>query len=394
MRVLLVSNAGGAHLRGLLPLGQALRRARHEVAVVTPPEGCRRVAKAGFDVLPGGLDGREARDALERRSPRPAATDVEGRAIAYYVRTHAPAMAESLVRIGREWRPDLLVHEEGEFATPVAASVLDVPYACQSLGPMRPLEVVRRQAEAMLPLWERWERAPGALGGLLRYLYLDVCPPQVQHPDIARVEMAWPVRPAIGADRGSEPEWVDELGPGPNVYVALGTGQMFNRARATFRSIVEALGGKPGDVIVNVGRSNDPAAFRGLPPNFRLERYVPEGAVMAHCDLVVSNASPASLLASLAHGLPLLALPRGSASQERVAEACVRGGVGLRLGPQEVTAEEVARCVRALVVEGRFRQQAAQAERQIATMPSLAEATRLLDRLARDRRPLPRPGPR
>lgn len=391
MRVLLVSNAGGGHLRPLLPLGRALRRAKHDVALVVPGDFSAQATKAGFEVLTGGLDTKTATRLL-RESTTVDHSDIEDVTVSYFAGIHAPAMARDLVRIFREWRPDVVVHEEGEYATPVAASAVGVPYACQSWGPMRPLALVRRMAHALQPLWERWERAPGPHGGLLRYLYLDVCPPIIQHPDISSVEVAWPVQSAATAGTEPAPAWIDQLGPGPNIFVTLGSAPMFNRARDVFRAVVEGLAGQPGEVVVAVGRSNDPAAYGRQPSNVRIERFIPQDALLPHCDLVIHNGGAPSLLAALGHGLPILVLPRGTASQERNAEALVRGGVGLRLAAEEITAAEVARCVRALLVESRFREQAAKAERQIESMPPVDDGIKLLDRLARDRRPLPRSG--
>ena len=388
MRVLLVSNSGGGHLRPLLPLGHALRRAKHDVAVVTPPDFTAQAAKAGFEALPGGLNAKAATRLL-KDSTTVDHSDIEDVTVSYFAGIHAPAMARDLVRICREWRPDVLVHEEGEYATPVAASAVGLPYACQSWGPMRPLALLRRMAHALQPLWDRWERAPGPHGGLLRYLYLDVCPPILQDPDIASLDVAWPVRGTAVVGGEQPPPWLDELGPGPNVFVTLGSAPMFNRARDVFRAVIEGLANQPGEIIVAVGRSNDPSAYaRKLPPNVRIERFIPPEALLPHCDVVIHNGGAPSLLAALAHGLPILVLPRRTASQERNAEAVVRSGVGLRLQPQEVAAAEIVRCVRRLLVEPRFREQAAKAEREIDAMPPVEQAVRLVERLGRDRRPL------
>ena len=387
MRVLLVSNSGGGHLRPLLPLGHALRRAKHDVAVVTPPDFCAQAAKAGFEALPGGMNAKAATRML-KDSAGVDHSDIEDVTVSYFAGIHAPAMARDLVRICREWQPDVLVHEEGEYATPVAASAVGLPYACQSWGPMRPLALLERMGQALQPLWDRWERAPGPLSGLLRHLYLDVCPPILQHPDITSVDVAWPVRGTAAVGGEKPPPWLDQLGPGPNVFVTLGSAPMFNRARDVFRAVVEGLADQPGEIIVAVGRSNDPAAYARQPRNVRIERFIPPEELLPHCDVVIHNGGAPSLLAALAHGLPILVLPRGTASQERNAEAVVRAGVGLRLQPQEVSAEAIAGCVRRLLVETRFREQAAKAERQIDAMPPVDDAVKLLERLARDRRPL------
>src|SRR3954467_6336877 len=97
----------------------------------------------------------------------------------------APARAADLVPLVAEWKPDLLVHDETEFAGPVAAAAAGIPWADQSVGILRPPAMARRAGETLAPLCRQYGVAVGPFGGLFRYLYIDVAPPSLQSPEIA-----------------------------------------------------------------------------------------------------------------------------------------------------------------------------------------------------------------
>jgi len=153
-----------------------------------------------------------------------------------------------------------------------------------------------------------------------------------------------------------------------------------------FEAIIAGLSALPVNVIVTIGPSNDPAAFGSSPPNVHLERYLPLSLLLPHLDAVVTQGGT-SIFPALAHGLPLLVLPRG-ADQFNHAQACVDSGAARRLLPDQVTADAVNREVLGLLRQPEQRGHARRLASQIAAMPGPKYAVRLLERLARDRRPL------
>jgi UDP:flavonoid glycosyltransferase YjiC (YdhE family) len=84
-------------------------------------------------------------------------------------------------------------------------------------------------------------------------------PPALQNPEIAGLAAVQPMRPAAGetqlADRS---ELLDLLPEVPVVYVTLGT--IWNTDLDVFRIVIDALR-EHVNVIVTVGRQNDPAAL-------------------------------------------------------------------------------------------------------------------------------------
>ena len=390
MKVLCTCLPGHGHFNPMLALARALADAGHHVAFSTAGAFCGRIEAAGFEAFPAGLSLPEQVAEGKRRFPDddrlPGRQRFETFVPKMLAGVAAPSRVDELVAIARRWGPDLVVHDETELAGPVAAAVAGVPWADQSVGILRPLGMARLAAEVLQPVWSRWGVDLGPHGGMFAYLYLDVCPPSLQSPEISRIEVAHPVK-NVDIEPGPDerlPEWVPELPPVPTVYVSLGT--IFNQNLDVFAAILEGLQTEDVNVIVTVGTDNDPAALGPQPPHVHVERFISQSLLLPYCDLVVNQGGTA-ILPILAHGLPLLVLPQG-ANQFHNADALVTAGVARRLVPGEVTAEAVADQIRALLNDPAYREKAQGLAREIDAMPGPEDGVRLLERLAQERRPL------
>jgi UDP:flavonoid glycosyltransferase YjiC (YdhE family) len=379
----------------MLALAHGLTGAGHDVAFATAADFCAHIEVTGFDAFPAGLP--LARQMAEARTqyPEQDALSAMERFEQFVPRmlggVAAPARAADLLPLVERWRPDLLVHDETEFAGPVAAATLGIPWADQSVGILRPPAMARLAGQVLAPVYERYGVEVGAFGGLYRYLYIDVAPPSLQSPEIADIDVAHSVQNATiepGAEGDALPAWVHDLpADRPVVYVSLGT--VFNaRAGDVFAAVLEALRSEPVTAIVTIGSDNDPAAFGAQPEHIHIERFIPQSLLLPFCDAVVNQGGTA-ILPILAHGLPLLVLPQG-ANQFHNAQACVAAGVGRRLLPGEVTAEAVRRDVLALLHDRALRDAARRVQGELAAMPGPERGVELLEQLAAERRPLTR----
>ncbi len=392
MRVLCTCLPGFGHFLPMEPLARAAAAAGHEVGFATAADFCPHVEKAGFAAFPAGLSLPEQLEEAARRFPEQHALPPGKERFQSFVPrmlagVAAPPRAADLVPIVREWRPDLVVHDETELGAPVAAAVAGVPCADHSVGIFRPLEMARLAGETSGPLQETWDVDLGAFAGLYRHLYLDVCPPSLQSPEIGQIHVAHQMQNAH-IDTGDErvPGWVADLPTVPTVYVSLGT--IFNRSQEVFAAILEGLRDSDLNVIVTIGAGNDPATLGPQPDNVHVEGFIPQSALLPYCDLVVNQGGTA-ILPILAHGLPLLILPQ-AANQFHNAEACVSAGVARRLLPSEVTAAAVRRDIHALREETSYGERARHVAHEIEGMPGPEDGVRLLERLARERAPLTR----
>jgi hypothetical protein len=111
MRLLLTSVPGLGHLHPVLPLALAAARAGHDVRVATGADRVEWVRHCGLRPVPAGLTITELRErALARELtgpelPRHLFTSIAG-----------PPMVDDLLPLVDDWQPDLLLHEEGEYA--------------------------------------------------------------------------------------------------------------------------------------------------------------------------------------------------------------------------------------------------------------------------------------
>jgi len=393
MKVLCTCLPGHGHFNPMLALAQGLARAGHEVAFATAQDFCPHIERTGFSAFPAGMALARQMEEARRRYPEQDALKAMDRFEQFVPRmlagVAAPARAADLVPLVERWQPDLLVHDETEFAGPVAAARAGIPWADQSVGILRPLTMSRLAARTLAPLGERHGVDVGPFGGLFRYLYLDVAPPSLQSSEIGEIAVAHPVQNATfepGAEGEGLPGWVEELPPDrPVVYVSLGT--VFNaRAGDVFASVLEALRDEPVTAVVTIGPGNDPRSFGPQPDHVHVERFIPQSLLLPYCDAVVNQGGTA-ILPILAHGLPLLLLPQG-ANQFHNAAACLAAGVGRRLLPGEVTPEAVRREVRALLDDPGLREAASRVQKELAAMPGPDRGVALLERLATDRQPL------
>ncbi|MGH9177199.1 MAG: glycosyltransferase [Acidimicrobiales bacterium] len=392
MRVLCTCLPGHGHFNPMLALAQALARAGHEVAFATAADFCPRVERAGFTAFPAGLPLAAQMEQARQRFPDQDELSAMQRFEQFVPRmlagVAAPARAQGLFPVVEGWRPDLLVHDETEFAGPVVAAAAGILWADQSVGILRPLSMARLAGEVLAPLAERHGADVGPNGGLFRYLYLDVAPPSLQSDEIGQVPVAHPVQNAAidpGAEGEELPDWVEDLPADPVIYVSLGT--VFNaRAHDVFAAVLEGLRDADASVIVTVGPDIDPARFGPQPGHIHVERFIPQSLLLHRCDAVVNQGGTA-LLPILAQGLPVLVLPQG-ANQFHNAAACVAAGVGRRLLPGEVTPNAVRQEVDALLTDPDLRSRAQQVQTEMVAMPGPERGVELLERLAAERRPV------
>jgi hypothetical protein len=173
-------------------------------------------------------------------------------------------MAIDLLRLCRDWQPDLLVRDTSEFGGCVAAEALGLPHATVRTGAWTATYALRhRWTEALAPLRERagLDPDPGAAMPF-RYLHLAAEPPGFSRPGDALAPTAHLLRPESSEGGEPPPPWLAGLPDRPTVYATLGTvHSAYPAGRATFSAILTALGDEPYNLVVTVGRDVDPTDF-------------------------------------------------------------------------------------------------------------------------------------
>ncbi|MGZ6792506.1 MAG: glycosyltransferase, partial [Mycobacteriales bacterium] len=332
MRVLLSTTSGLGHVLPLVPLGQALLDAGHEVLWAAGDGGAALVEAAGLPVTTVGLRG----DALAaaRGAVQTAAAELPPPERAAYVfprmfgEALAPPAAADLLPVARGFRPDLVVHEQGELAAPLVARLLDVPCWTHAFGGAVPAPFVAAAGERLARLWEAHGLEVPPWAGCFGAGYLDIAPAPVQTVPTDHITTVQPLRPVAWAGPGGPASlpWLERPGL-PLVYLTLGTE---HRGAALLADAVRELRELPVRVLVTVGPHGDPAQLGPQPEHVRVERWVPQTQVLPHAAVVASHAGSGTFLAAAAAGVPQLCLPQ-QADQFRNSEGGARSGAALVL---------------------------------------------------------------
>lgn len=372
MRVLLTFAGGLGHFQPLIPLASAVAAAGHAVAFAAGPAQRQAIEAAGFTAFAvGGGDD----DVPERRPLLVPDREREERDLREgFVRHGAAHRLPLYLDLFGEWRPDVVVCEETDFGSVLAAEKLGLPYAnaqvIASGSFVRPAVI----GEAIAELRAEHGLSPDPdLVMLHRHLVLSPFPPSFRDPASPLPQTAFPIRPPVGPRARSD---------APTVYFTLGT--VFNTESGDlFARVLAGLSDLPVDVVATVGRHIDPAEFGPRRPGVRIARYLPQSEVLPRCDLVISHGGSGSVIGALAHGLPTVLLPIG-ADQPNNAEQCVRLGVGKELDPVTITPQGVRAAVTEVLGDPGYRRAAERVREEMLRLPEPTEAVPLLERLVAD----------
>lgn len=375
MRILWTFVGGLGHLAPLLPLARATQATGHEVAVAGSGGLVPRIEEAGFRAYATSAQPHHAGAPAARDLTPLEVTDARAAEIEFaenFGDRGARRMAGALPAVIEDFRPDLVVRDETDLGTTIAAELLGVPVATHLVLAsgllIRPdlvtpkLDVVR--AEHGLP-------PDPALTRLTSGPMLSDFPPSFRSHDsplaLRPVHYRSTVAPARTRARAGR----------RRVYATLGT--IFNKQSGDlFERLLAGLADVDADVVVTVGRELDPAQFGPQPPHVRVERFVPQADLLPDVDLVVSHGGSGSLMAALAHGVPSVLLPLG-ADQPHNALRAEELGVAATLDAATATPDEIAARVRTVLADAATGERCRAVADELRALPGLASAVSVLE---------------
>ncbi len=349
MKIVFATLPAHGHLYPMLPLALACVSAGHDVVVAA---GEPFLGALPVPTVPG-IAGDVVLHDLEQETFRdhPGLAPGPEFAVHMFGETTVRHVEPVLRALFDRERPDLVVHEVMDVGAAVAAAACGIRAVAFGLGLWNPV---------LARFYEVAGVDPALPGG-----YLDPMPAPVQNPGPLPASRT-AIRPVAWAPQMPLP-LVDPARS--TVYVTLGT-VAYGAVEVLRRAVLETAA-HDVDVLVAVGPAGDPALLGTLPANVRLEKFVPQAAVLRHVDLVVHHGGAGTVLGTLAAGLPQLILPQG-ADQPYNAAAVERAGAGRALRNEDQTPGAIGKAVGELLTGGPERRRAQDIATEISMMPSPA----------------------
>ncbi len=373
---MLFSAYGGyGHVLPMMGLGRALAREGHEVLFATSSELCPVVATAGLVPARAGLDDAAAVAEARNRWPETTWAPPPTWTSRMFCEIAAPAMAADLAHLLDEWRPDVIVREEGEHGAPLAAAAAGIPWVTHGWGsPLAGQDALTHLSRLLGPVWERAGLCAPEGAALYGAAVLDPCPPSLyRRPPPGRGRSV--IRPNVEGDPGR----TGNLQRGRHAYVGFGTVPLFSDVPALIRAVVVAL--LELDVGVTVTTGNEALAhdIRSLAPErVHVERWVDLPRVLRSCIVAVGHGGAGTVLSALAAGVPLLLVPQGAPSQVRMTTACEARGVGRSFVWTGENPIDLRRALSEVVSSELMHSAAAAVATEIAAMPPPSRAAAVL----------------
>ncbi|GAA2457853.1 nucleotide disphospho-sugar-binding domain-containing protein [Streptomyces mauvecolor] len=384
MRVLILSTPESTHFTTMVGLAWALRGAGHEVLVAGQPDIIPAARAAGLSTVTVGREFR-AKDLLSpalRPDIRPievtGPTNPKMIAVGSKVWVlHARYMFPQYLELARQYKPDLVVSEQMDYAALLVGGVLRIPVVSHRWGvdPLSPL--MRETADDFLRgTCERY----GIEGGLPQPdVVLDPAPPELLYPGTPK---ATPIRHVAYNGTGPVPRRLWSAGSKPRVVVSMGRQTIALGGIPLFRSMLAAFAELPQFEGVFTVQEEYMEALGPVPDNVWLTPPVPLNGFLDTCAAIVHHGGANTLMTATGAGVPQLVLPQ-LADQFAGGELLAATDAAISLGTADEQNDPAifADALSTLLGGERYTKGATELARSVAAMPSPAAVVRDLENL-------------
>ncbi len=156
--------------------------------------------------------------------------------------------------------------------------------------------------------------------------------------------------------------------------VLVSLGSILKREQGFIEMVCEALAEDPKFTVVLVA---EPKMKSEWPSNFMVQSFIPQQNVLNHIDLVVCHAGHNTVMESLSHGIPLIALPIIN-DQSHVASGITENGAGIRLKYRRVNARILKESIWEIIDNSAYLAAAKQLRTKILGMDSVQKSVRYI----------------
>jgi MGT family glycosyltransferase len=180
-------------------------------------------------------------------------------------------------------------------------------------------------------------------------------------------------------DEGGTPvlsPW-DKLAYKPLIYVSLGT--LVNGLDEVYKHILKAVAPlEDFQVVLSVGKNISPKSLGSIPSNTTVVSFAPQIELLKRAALCITHAGLNTVLESLAHAVPMVAIPIGY-TQPGVAARIAHHGVGEFIEPDELTAERLSSLILKVLRDRGYRERADYFQKLISKTRGLDVAADIIE---------------
>jgi MGT family glycosyltransferase len=188
------------------------------------------------------------------------------------------------------------------------------------------------------------------------------------------------VGPLMWEQSSEVPAYLDVSGD-PWVLVSLSSWpqaqeEQIPLAYTTLRTLVDV----PVRVVVTFSAGHPREKIDPVPPNARLERFVPHSQVLPRSRLLVSQAGHGVVAKALYYGVPMVLIPWGS-DQPGVAARAAALGVAEVVARQDITEQRLAAAIHKVLGTPRYHENATRIASRMQTRDAVATARARIEAL-------------
>lgn len=388
VRILFTTHTPPSHFFPLQPIAHAARAAGHEVAVATGSSLADTIKRAGFVHFEAGTNMQDpavgavfdrVRDVGASTQPAFAMTEVFGGVL-------VERMLPDLLRVCDAFQPDCVVSEVTEPTGLLVAEARGLPSACVPFGLLTAIDVFRgeRGSEQLAVHRARLGLERGAPAQCYERAFTMVFAPRSYQPHTAKLPQHTRFyRPTASAQEAPLPAWLREPSDRPIVYGTLGTVPHFNGVPGALRAVIDALGASDVQGVVTCGHNQDPASFAPLPANVRVERFIPQAALLPKCSALIGHGGYGTTIGAMSFGVPMVLTPLG-ADQPLHAERCRELGIAEVVTRDRLSADSIHQALEKVLHAPSYRQNAQRVLHELTAQPDATQALHDLAAFAAD----------
>jgi zeaxanthin glucosyltransferase len=184
----------------------------------------------------------------------------------------------------------------------------------------------------------------------------------------------------VGPLRRSSPQEIpfpwDKLDGRPLVYASLGTLQQSKKE--VFQCFAEACSGLDVQLVLTHNRGLDEKSIAALPGDPVVVDYAPQQAVLSRAAVTLTHAGLNTVLDSLSHGVPMVAVPV-TYEQPAIAERLRWTGAGRVIPLQGVSAAKVRENIQAVLTDDSYAENARRLAASIGKSGGVSRAADIVE---------------